>query len=731
MPSHKIMRTHGKYRVSPSKKAGISVLVLLLALALPVHGLAEQDSTEELLPDISSPQDMYKLPTITVTADKRAADVQKTTSAITVMSGTKLEDAKIDSVAKVMQHIPNMNLSPFVGGVSQMSIRGITTSPGTSTSPIIMYVDGVPVDTYFNLDAPLMDIERVEVLRGPQSSIYGKNAMGGVINVISRKPGNEWHGGILTEYGSYDTYKFNASISGPIIEDRLAFALSGSHSYSGGYMDNDRTSKSNKERSERVKGQLRFTPSDDAEFNFHVNYTARRDGFSNLVLGNHATLDSIADPDDYLKSNILNLALTSSLTFDPMIVETITTYRDEDLDYAVDMGMVYNPLMGTDEYDTGRKNKRREFTQELRFRSPDDKEGVKWLAGLYGGYTDMNIRSVYSDAKMTNYPLGGGIFADGYLWQDQPSREYTQDYAAFGEMTIPVTDAFKVTAALRGQYTHKKIHVQNTGMLMEFPSAGVSIPGASMSKTESDSWTELLPKLNLSYQLTDDVMLYAGVNRSFIPGGFNNVSATGIDMTYDSQTAWNYEIGAKTEWLDKRLMLNLALFYSDLDDLQVFKYDPQYGYLSSNAGSAKSYGAELDAVARIMPGLDAEFSFGYTWARLTDYQHQGADYSGKKVPFTPEYTASFALQYNHDCGFVARGEVLHYGSMYWTEDNKDERGDITLLNARIGYEFDKFGVYVYGNNLGNEKYLSYYSPASNLGMMARPREVGMQLQYRF
>ena len=682
MPPRTLKRKSRATKRSVSRlKTGVLVCALSLLLAAPAT--AEEGTASD---------DVYQLPTVTVTAEKRETDVQKTPTSITVMNRTKLEDASIDTIEKVLQRVPNLNFSPGFGGVNYMSLRGMTTSAGTSTSPIIMYIDGVPVDTFFNLDAPLMDVERVEVLRGPQSAIYGKNAMGGVINIISRKPTNEWHGTLQAEYD----------------------------------MNHDDVWHGNIERTERFKGQLRFTPTEDIDISFHLNYTARRDGFSSLIWGDDdPTLDSSANKDDYLHSDIWNMALHMAFSFDAATFESITTYRTENLDYGIDMQAAYAaayPIMSIDYADTGRSNTRKEFTQEFRLRSPDSKkDGVQWLLGVFGGYTDMNILESYSDVASS---MSG--YSQRIMWTDQPSREYTEDYAAFGEITVPLFEKLKVTLGLRAQQTHKKIDVNYTGNMMGVPIA------PDMSRTRSDSWFELLPKFNVSYEITDDVMVYGGVNRSFIPGGFNNATQTGVNMTYDPQTAWNYEIGAKTEWFDKRLLLNLALFHSSVQDLQVIKFDMSTGgYVSDNAGSARIYGAELDAVARLLPGLDAEFSFGYLWTRLDDYTHQGNDYAGNKIPYTPDYTASFALQYRHEKGFFARGEVLHYGQMYWTEDNDSKRDPVTLLNARVGYEFEPFAVYVYGNNLTDTKYLNYYTPSTKYGMMARPREIGVQLKYTF
>ncbi len=735
---HKKTTASGKGRRPRCAGRLAALIFCALLLASPVH------AAEETSPDV------YQLPTVTVTAEKRTTDVQKTPSAITVLSETKLEDAKIDTVDKVLQHVPNIGVMRGPGGVTQMSMRGLITSGGTSTSPMIMYVDGVPMDTFYNMDAPLMDIERVEVLRGAQSAIYGKNAMGGVINVISKKPTNEWHGGLSTEYGSFDTYKVTGALNGPLIEDKLFIALSGEHAYSRGYMDNDTTDWGNQTRTERFKGQLRFTPTEDIDIAFHLNYTARRDGYSNLIWGNEPTLNSIANKDDHMNADIWNMALTAKVDFDPMTFESITTYRTENFDYSLDMlatAQYSYPLFDAAAFDSGRKNTRKEFTQEFRLRSPDDKkDGVQWLLGVFGGYTDMDIKECYSDMAFNSYMMANPYMPGTYLafpaamQTNQPSREFTHDLAGFGELTLPLTDALKVTLGLRAQYTHKKIDVNYDSVTdMDWTSMGVGMQHAvsHTGTTESSSWTELLPKFNISYQVTDDIMIYGGVNRSFIPGGFNNATTTGHDFEFDPQTAWNYEIGVKSEWFDKRLMINLAGFHSDVRDLQVMTYDvASMSYVGDNAGSASIWGVELDAMARILPGLDAELSFGYIWTRMDDYKirdttGQVTDYSGNKVPYTPDFTASFALQYRHECGLFLRGEVQHFGNMYWTEANEDSRGHVTLVNARVGYEFEPFGIYVYGNNLADQKYLEYYTPTSNYGMMARPREVGVQLTYKF
>ncbi len=721
--------------------SGLFVAVLYSALTLFSPGIAmaqEEDlkppkeqpaKAQEEAPVDTRRQEAFQLPAVTVTADKRATDVQRTPMAITVITQETIEDAGIDTIQEVMSRVPNLNFSPFPGGMNDMSFRGIITSPGTSTSPVIMYIDGVPVDTYFNLEANLLDVERVEVLRGPQSTMYGKNAKGGVINIISKKPDNTIRGKVAASYGEHNTQKYSATLSGPLAEDKLFMSLAAMHSSTDGYMHNVNNGKSNNGHRENVKGQLRFTPTEKTEFNLYVDFTAVRDGYTNAIFGSRPTFNTTSNPDDHFDSNILNLALHASTDFDIMVAESITTFRDEDLDATAAMEFLMPETF--EFWDAGREGTRREFTQELRLKSPDKTSGVAWLAGLYGAYTEMDFQRIFSDAKAPNYFFG----SDYYFKQNQPSVERTTDLAAFGEATVPITDKFRVTGGLRWQYTEKNINLTNDKVQ--------NVPDLNwtqvdyMNATQKNDWNALMPKLTFSYDVAGNVMLYTGVNRIYTPGGFNNVSETPTNFEYKPEKGWSYELGAKSNWLDNRLNTNLTFFYSTLEDMQIRQFDAVTGtYLADNAGSSTIYGTELEITARILPGLDLETSFGYTHAKFDDFEQVDSagvtrDHSGNWVPYTPRYTGNIALQYRHESGIFARAETQTFGRIYWENDNQDYRSSITIFNARVGYELEDLGMYVYGNNLFNKEYLSNYYATSQIGMMAAPREVGVQLQYKF
>ncbi len=701
----------------------MSTLLAVLVLAAVWGGLpCTHARAGQAFPATNSSVDNARkdltLPSVTVTAEKRETDVQQTPSAITVMTGQALQDAAVFTIDEVMERIPNLEAGTLMGSMQFMTYRGVPSAGGTNTNPLVMYIDGVPADTFFNFDANLADIERIEVLRGGQSAIYGKNTLGGIINVITKKPDNEWAGKVSSRVETWDGYALDASVSGPLVEDRLAFSLSVDHDLQGGFMDNryshDRDSTSN----DRVKSTFRLTPSDDVDLAFIIDYGVSETDMNPYSLGKSVSMTSEADEDDFLDTEILNLGLTGKFRFTPFIFETVTTGRFDWEEYVSDMGNMV-PGLG----DGTRKTQRREATQEFRLRSPEGEDGLTWITGLYASYVDLDI------CKMSQkYQPMGPI----QLGLDQPYREYAKELAPFAQVDIPLGASWTVTTGLRWHYTGRDASISYE------PNADMqTLFGAQPMQTDaSDSWTEWLPRLGLQYQFTDDHMLHAGISRSFIPGGFNYASTTEDEFTYNSQTAWNYELGAKTSWMGRRLTINPVLFYSQIEDLQVMNWDAAAGiYTARNAGKATSYGAELDVAYRILPGLDAEANLGYTHARYDEYAKETASglevYDDKEIPMAPEYSGLLGLQYRHDSGLFGRVEARHTSKFYWDEGNTVDRDPVTVVNTKLGYEMESFDVYVYGKNIFDARYHQYFSAPLALGFTAQPQTFGLEVAYRF
>lgn len=664
-------------------------------------------------------QKSYELETIMVTADKRTTAVQKTPMAITVFTEQDLEDNNIRTVGDALKWVPNLIQVTDLIGNTRVTFRGALASTATETSPMVMYVDGVPVDSYAFLDANLLDIERIEVLRGAQSAIYGKNAFAGVVNVISKKPDNTSRGKAFADAGTEYSHGFGGTVSGPVIEDKLFFSVSGSHFYRDGYMEpGPKSSESNHERNVRMTGQLRWLPTDVSEMRLHMQYTQLRQGPQPYMVGEEPTLDSVAYGTDHKNMDILNLALHGSVDTENMTMKSITTFRRDILTSSLNTKPSLASLgLGSDSvYD----DTSTEFTQEFRLQSPDGADGIAWLAGLYGGYRDFNRKQF--DA----------IDDDGNRPTSYPYVEETYEFAPFAQAVVPLfTEGLNLTAGLRWQYVKRDAllqYLENNRQDLIFQAS------------PSETWSEFLPRLILSYDVTDSHMVYAGVNRGFLPGGFNRYTPSDIPFTYDPQFAWNYEAGAKTAWFDRRLNANLTLFYSQYSDMHVQQWNQSLNNglgatQATNAGEVTAYGAEFELEAQLLPGLRGMAALGYTQAEYDDFQTQlfgglPADYSGNRVEWIPEYTGNVSLLYRHDSGFMCQAGVLYTDKIYWGPENTDERDAVTTVNAKVGYETESFDVYLYGTNIFDERYSTAYIP-NLFNTVGHPQEFGLRLVYRW
>lgn len=691
---------------SALKQRFAGVTLFLLVLLGPVLAFAadveEADQKKE-----------FVLPTVEVTADKRTTEAQKTPLTMDVITAQDIVDAGITSIHDVFARMPNMVASTqYIGGMNFMTYRGAHSSSGTETNPVVIYVDDVPMETFQTLDVNLANVERIEILRGAQGVIYGKNAFAGIIRIITKKPGNEMEGKIHTQVDSRGSYEAGATVSGPVALDGLFFSLTASHDYEKGYLKSASDEAREEQWHERAKGQLRYNPTPESDITLLFDYAqSQKDRPHYTISPATVSMTSLASSGDEETSNLLNMALTGSFVFENFTVESVTTERIESLDYVLDMTPI-SPLLS----DGGRETERNEFTQELRIRSNDGAEGMHWLLGVYGSYSDQNMRKAFQKYS----PL----FTTAVV--NSPFRMFSTEIAPFGQLEIPLTDSLNLTTGLRWHTVSRSASVN-----YEWAFTGVDVH----TRVEDD-WSELLPRVNLSYTVSDDKMVYAGVSRSFIPGGVCYTTMTGLgNLKYDSQTAWNYEVGAKTEWFGNRLRINPVLFYSEYSDLQEMAYDASTGnFIASNPGKkATAYGAELDMAWLILPGLEADASLGYTRARYGEYTDAttGRSYDGNRMLMSPEYTARIGLQYRAESGLFVRGDMNYASDFYWDGANTYKRSPVATFDARVGWESESFDVYLFGRNVFGARYLDYFSAPNRLSFVAETATFGLELAYRF
>ncbi len=653
----------------------------------------------------------YQLETIMVTAQKQEENIQKVPVAITAFTETELEDAGVETIGDVIDMIPGLTIEAAgAQGWSVSSYRGITNSAFTGKNPVVIFLDGIPFDNTSGYDPDLVNIQRVEVLRGPQGTLYGKNAIGAVINIISKKPNNTVESKLTGEWGEDETYVVKGFVNGPIIKDKLFLGLSAKYLETRGFMKNDNPGQDylGEKEAKDVRALLRWLPSDQLEINFHAGINQRRDGSIETISLDKVRYHEDKNPADKSDSDKFNSALNISYRTNFAELNSITTFQDTETDYWEDRSYSNAGVADTFDNSDGQS-----LTQEFRIQSLQKENGIKWLAGLYYSKDDKSEQEygmVYDLEAYYGYNMK-------YDW---PYDQDERTGAVFGQMTIPLFPSVNFTAGLRYEKTKKELDYKSIVTRTDTEDL--------LSKVQwrrDEDWDALLPKGVLSWDLTQDAMIYFSVAQGYLAGGLNTTNDDKEAAKFDEQTSLNYEIGAKSAWLDNRLFLNTTLFYVNIEDMHVWS-QPQPGiWIASNAAEAHSQGVEIEAKARPLQGLDIMGSFALTKAEFDDYEN----YDGNNTLQTPEYTFNLNAQYRHASGIFVRGEMEGYGKTYYDESNSIKRDPFELYNAKIGYESSDWDIYFYANNLLDKEYFStitygYYT-------VAAPRTLGVIASVRF
>ncbi|KIX11620.1 TonB-dependent receptor [Dethiosulfatarculus sandiegensis] len=681
----------------------------LVFLCMPPEAYAREAKPPDQVEE-KAPQEETKMQGILVTAQKREENIQDVPISMSVLSGAEIEDAGIVDMSDLTNFTPNV-----YSYWDQLIIRGVSTHSMALNSPSGLFVDDInyPFTSMQNPD--LMDIERVEVLRGPQGTLYGRNTESGAIRIITKQPGNEVRGTVYGEPGFYNgpdrnSFLFNAgaNVSGPVVKDKLFMGVAFETRDSDGFIENIYNGDDKAAKIDHKTGQakLRWTPSEKWDISFLANAFEKDDGY-----GHSRYIDGSAQTDRYIinwngpslqKVENNGQALRAKYSADSFDLVSISVRND------FEHNLEYDGELGPEPYQNQRfKTTNTYYSQEFRFSSADNDTPFKWLAGIYGFSEEVEV-----DAS--------------FLGQSRETDYDTKGYAVFGQATYTLFKRLHLTAGLRfDQQSSDGTQKSNLA------------PDPYSADLES---SEVLPKGSISFDVTQDLTLYTSVAKGFLAGGYNYGMAQGRDnFAWDPEYTWNYEIGMKSSWLNNKLTLNAAFYRIDISDKQVSAWLAGPALRSiTNAGKASSQGFELELALRPAVGWRIFGGIGYADATIdewvSDEKTGGSyDYSGKRLTSVPEYTYNAGAEYIHTSGLFGRADLTGVSDFYKDAKNEYEVGGHQLVNLRLGYKSSLFDVVLWCKNLfENEYYLSKSSYfIGTIVEDGAPRSIGVRFTYRF
>lgn len=661
---------------------------------------------------------------IYVTAQKTPEKPIGVPISLTVLGQDDIKNARIDTIRNVAANTPNFFTTVGDRAFNFYSVRGFSNSNFLIRDSVGFYLDDVPIEYYHQFfPGELSDLDRVEVLRGPQSTLYGRNSIAGVVNIVSRPPSDFPETELGLEYGTYNQRRVRASFSNALVPDKLGIRLSGSYSARDGFTENTLLNRDADSQSS-LAGRLNllWTPNPDWSVSFNLL------GASNNDRGTVYSEIGAPDPFKIQENRIADLnvgtnAQSLKVTYngDNLRFTSITARNSSNVSYISDGDYTADDL-----YTFSSDISSTLWSQEFRLQSPESAKEWKWLLGAYAQARsfDVNRQQVeYTEVGAALFEIPDVRFGDTIAKYDQTTL------AAFGQVDYTPADPLTLSLGLRYEYSRDEL--ERSDRLETFD--GISaVSGEVKDSIDGDA---LLPRFALTYRFSPNTAAYASISRGYRPVTLNYTVPDASLNDVKEESSWNYEIGFKSSWLNDRLFFNVAAFINDINDYQVLLPDSQGFFTNITNAQARVAGFEAEAKAIPLDGLELTAGFGYIDAKYTDYTSPftGDNFNGNKLPYAPEYTFNLAAQYRSPGGFFSRLELQGLGTYFFDDANSLKQDSLTLVNARIGYEFGKSGLYLFANNLFDKEYFTAAFaplgvPRANYGDR---RVIGIQFQTRF
>jgi iron complex outermembrane recepter protein len=718
----------------------VITLVLLSGTAMP------------LFAQTAPAQDNATLPEIVVTAQKRTENIINVPISITVLSNEQLLQSARRTVNDLQYAVPNLTTYSNTDFSPNIVIRGFESSARNIgfESSLGVYIDGVFTGRTQSFTQELDDVARLEVLRGPQGTLFGKNTTTGAINITTERPGKDLHANLRAEGGNYGYYRGSASVSGPLLTDVVAAKLSGFVTGHNGYVRNvapGAPARLQNDKSYGMRGEIRITQGDSLDIAIRGDYSHRNSTSSqneisatlenpfdlpvnNVIPGPRTVSQNIADVgtrDLYGGSVTVNYTLGNN-----GVLTSISALRGIKATSNGDVDSTPLKILGFNS-----REKLSQFSQEVRYAS-SDADAFKYVVGLY--YFSQNAkqkRAFTLEQDLVDIFVNGFGLPPEFLVPAAVSPDAaidTKSYAAFANASYDITDALTLNAGLRYSRETKKLTLSQSAppalsaSFLDFPATKDSLKSSDLS-----------PTVGLSYKLGERMNTYLRYSKGFKSGGWNTelvpasvaILNTAGDVTgynlglvkFKPESIENYEFGFKSELLDRKVRFNLAVFLQDFKNIQLLQFvGGVQGFSVGNAPKARSTGFEAELAARPTRNFELSASLGYANSRYRSYKNadaNGTDLTGRRLD-TPKWTATLGAQYTYpvseNVAVVIGGDYAYRSSRPGDpfEPNSALKA-FGLLDGRLGVEFgERWNVYLWSKNIFAKDYLiSRYTDTSS------------------
>ncbi len=693
---------------------------------------------------------------VVVTSDGIEKNILETAVSVSVIGSTKITETQTWQLEDLQGLVPNLVYADLgVPYQQQISIRGISVfseTPATAT-----YVDGVSAFDVAGNNMLLTDIERIEVLRGPQGTLYGRNALAGVINIITKKPTNKTSGFAETSFGNQGLQRYGLALKTPVVSEKLFVGVAAQYQMRNGYYTNDLSGQTSFD-GEPLEGTaadgrrmgdqqavygnvyLRYFPNNSWEL--LLNLKAQRD----QSVGASMYYQAAATPDkalnDPYKLSVNDLGsdsrdvLNSSFTvkhydekFQVIATSAFSKVRqsydhiDQDLtqfDVAYGASSKNNVLGKAYPMDV--------YSQEIRINTTSVTR-LQWSAGMYGFYQNYHkqFANVYKRLGIL-FGTDPGTYVYNNL-QDNAGG------AVFGELNYSISPKLKITGGIRADYENRRSNLSAV-----YTDTLGTISTLQPPKEKQQDYQALSPKMVFSYKINDNEYMYLSYARGFRAGGINGATSYGEYAYYDPEYSDNIEAGYKMLAANRKINLTTAAYFSHWTDLQLdFRTPGENGiWVVGNIGNVQSVGVELETSIKPIRGVQADMALGLNDSHYQNFDYLGENIKGNRTILAPTFTAFAGVQYQvpllkeKQVSGVLRGEWRGTGKQYFDLHNTIEQPTYHLFNVYLGLQHPAFSLMLWSQNIAGTTYITYALPGYFKNtLINRPRTFGLTLNYKF